>query len=96
MTVVDVGAVVSRHPNVSTSVVARTGRLVVERLQRFDGSDGPPGPRDHAGASAAALVWYLPDGVVDEGITETVTVYNPDRPAGRGRRRGHLRADRGP
>ena len=38
---IDVGAVVSRHPQVSASIVARTGRLVVERLQSFDGTDGP-------------------------------------------------------
>jgi hypothetical protein len=82
VTVVDVGAVVSRHPNVSTSVVARSGRLVVERLQRFDGSDGPAGMAVTPAAPSAAEVWHLPDGLVAEGISEVVTVYNPtDRPA---------------
>ena len=74
---VDVGAVVSRHPNVATSIVARSGRLVVDRLQSFDGSDGPAGLAVTPAAPAPALVWNLPDGVVGEGISEIVTVYNP-------------------
>lgn len=80
--VIDVGAVVSRHPIVSASVTARTGRLVVDRIQRFDGSDGPAGLALTPAAPAASLVWELPDGAVAEGDVEVVTVYNPtDTPA---------------
>lgn len=74
---VDIGAVVSRHPNVSTSIVARSGRLVVDRIQRFDGSDGPAGLALTPAAPAPSLLWYLPDGLVAEGIDEIITVYNP-------------------
>jgi hypothetical protein len=82
VTVVDIGEVVSRHPNVATSIVARAGRLVVERLQRFDGSDGPAGVAVTPAAPEPAPVWYLPDGLVGEGLREIVSVYNPtDDPA---------------
>lgn len=74
---VDVGAVVSRHANVSTSVVARSGRLVVERLQRFDATGGAAGLALTGAAPNPALVWSLPEGVVGEGTTETITVFNP-------------------
>ena len=76
---VDVGAVVSRHAHVSASIVARSGRLVVDRLQTYDGSD----PANAAGlaltpaAPAPALVWNLPDGRYIDGVREFVNVYNP-------------------
>jgi hypothetical protein len=77
--VVDVGAIVSRHPQVSTSIVARAGRLVVERLQTFDGTDpaNPAGLALTPAAPSPALVWNMPDGRYVDGITETITVYNP-------------------
>ena len=82
VTVVDIGEIISLHPNVSTTIVARAGRLVVERLQSFDGSDGPAGIAVTPAAPEPAPVWHFPDGLVDEGITEVVTVYNPtDDPA---------------
>jgi len=74
---VDVGAVVSRHPNVATSIIARTGRLVVDRIQRFDGTDGPAGLDLTGAAASSALVWHFPEGFLDEDVSEVVTVYNP-------------------
>jgi hypothetical protein len=75
---VDVGEVVSRHANVSASIVARTGRFVADRIQRFDGSgDGPAGLALTGAARAPASVWRFPDGRVDEGVGEVVTVFNP-------------------
>lgn len=75
---VDLCAVdVCRHEQVAASIVARSGRLVVDRIQTFDGSDGPAGLAVTAGAPAPALVWHLPDGFKTDGLTETVTVYNP-------------------
>ena len=79
--VVDFG-VNFRYDNVSVSIVARSGRLVVERLQSFDGSDGPAGLAVTPAAPEPSPVWHLPDGLAAEGITEIVTVYNPtDEPA---------------
>ena len=80
--VVDVGSAVQRHPQVSLTVQARSGRLVVDRIQSFDGSGGVEGLGLTPGAPAAAPVWHFPDGFKTEGLVEVVTVYNPsDRPA---------------
>jgi hypothetical protein len=79
---VDVGSAVQRHPQVSLTVAARTGRLVVDRIQTYDGSAGISGLAITPGAPAAALLWHFPDGFKTEGLQETVTVYNPtDRQA---------------
>jgi hypothetical protein len=58
-------------------VVARSGRLVVDRIQSFDGSDGPAGLDLTAAAPATAEVWSFPDGLTSDDVTEVVTVYNP-------------------
>jgi hypothetical protein len=79
---VDISPVVARHANVSAEIVARTGRLVVERVQTFDGSAGPAGMDVTLGAPRPAEAWYFPDGQIAEGITEVFTVFNPgDAPA---------------
>jgi Family of unknown function (DUF5719) len=73
---------VSRRVHVAATVVARTGRLVVNRLLQLDGSEGPRGLEVATGASRAAEHWLFPDGVVAEGIDESFVVYNPsDTPA---------------
>jgi hypothetical protein len=79
---VDVGAAVQRHPQVSLTVAARSGRLVVDRLQTFDGSAGPEGLALTPAAPEPAALWYFPDGRKVEGRTDVLTVYNPtDQPA---------------
>lgn len=85
LVVEDIGTegIVSRHEHVSVSVVARTGRLVVNRLLDLDGSEdaegnvAPQGLDVAAGAPLAADAWYFPDGIVAEGVEETFVVYNP-------------------
>jgi hypothetical protein len=74
---VDVGSVVSYHDQVSLSVTARTGRLVVDRIQTFDGTNGPAGLALTPAAPSPARLWYFPDGFRTDGLVETVTVYNP-------------------
>jgi hypothetical protein len=73
----DIGEVVTRREHVSTSIVARTGRLVVDRIQTFDGSEGRRGLTVSLGAPAPTGAWFFPDGVVGEGINERFVVYNP-------------------
>jgi hypothetical protein len=79
MAVIDVGASAGRHEQLGAIVRARSGRLVVDRLQSFDGSD----PNHPAGAAAtlaaprAASVWAFAEGLVDVGIIEVYTVLNP-------------------
>ena len=80
--VVDVGSAVQRHPQVALTVQARSGRLVVDRIQRFDGSAGVEGLGLTPGAPAVAPLWSFPDGFKTAGVVEVVTVYNPtDRQA---------------
>jgi hypothetical protein len=80
--VVDVGTAIERHPQVALTVQTRTGRLVVDRIQTFDGSGGVEGLGLTPGAPAAAPLWHFPDGFKTEGLVEVVTVYNPsDRQA---------------
>ena len=74
---VDVGSAVQRHPQVALTVRARSGRLVVDRIQSFDGSNGVEGLGLTPAAPAAAAVWHFPDGFKTEGLSEVVTVYNP-------------------
>jgi hypothetical protein len=72
-----IGDFVTRRQHVSASVVARSGRLVVDRIMVFDGSEGRTGLDVALGASEPAEVWYSPDGVVAESISERFVVYNP-------------------
>ena len=87
LVVEDIGDVVPRHEHVSVAVVARSGRLVVNRLLELDGEedvDGNVGPRGldvSAGAALPALTWFFPDGIVTEGVGETYVVYNPNETA---------------
>lgn len=75
--VVAVGDYAQRRQQVTTTVTARTGRLVVDRLQTFDGSAGRKGIALSLGAESTGTVWYLPEGLVTEGITERYQVFNP-------------------
>jgi hypothetical protein len=84
VSVVEVSGIAGRHEQVSTEVRARSGRLVVDRLQAFDGTDPahPKGAAATLGAPELASAWTFPEGLVAEGINETYTVLNPsDRPA---------------
>ena len=77
LVVEDIGELVTRRDHVSVSIVARSGRLVVNRLLDLDGSEGSRGLDVSAGAPRPATTWYFPDGVVAEGVRETFVVYNP-------------------
>lgn len=77
LVVEDIGEQVTRRNHVSVSVVARSGRIVVNRLLDLDGSEGPRGLEVSAGAPVPATTWYFPDGVVADGVRETFVVYNP-------------------
>lgn len=74
---VDVGDDVAREPQVSATLRTRTGRVVAERLQEFDGSQGPEGLAVALGVPEAATAWAFPDGAVDDSHTERIVIYNP-------------------
>ena len=75
----DVGEDVTRKGHVSTTVRARSGSLVVERLQSFDGSSGSR----IRGLSVALATpepleaWGFATGVIGDGNREWIVLYNP-------------------
>jgi hypothetical protein len=67
----------TRRTQVSAQVTVRGGRLIVDRVQTFDGTDARSGITLGLGAPAPADVWVFPDGLVGAGLQEQVVVYNP-------------------
>jgi hypothetical protein len=79
---VDLTQKVRRQAHVSTSVRARAGRLVMGRIQTYDGTGGPKGLDVALAAPSPAEQWWFPDGLKGAGIVEQYHVYNPtERPA---------------
>lgn len=77
LVVVNVGDHVRREPAVSTSILARSGRLVVGKV----GRRAEPGQRGMVaglGAAAVAETWRFPEGVVGGGVVERFHLYNPN------------------
>jgi len=75
----DISNAVPRIEQLAGTVSVRTGRVVVDRLQSFDGSDPnhPPGLAATLGAPAPSPVWTFGTGEVADGLNETITVMNP-------------------
>ncbi|HVF32891.1 MAG TPA: DUF5719 family protein [Acidimicrobiales bacterium] len=66
---------VRRRLNVSTTAVARSGRIVVDRLQLRGGA--VKGISLALGAPSPGRRWYFPEGFVSDGIGERYHLYNP-------------------
>ena len=83
LVVLDVGTAAGRHEQVSTEVLARSGRLVVDRLQSFDGTDPnhPLGAAVTLAAAQPSTVAMFPEGLVSDGLDETFTILNPGEQA---------------
>lgn len=79
LTSINVGDFVQRRESVSVTLTARTGRLVVGRVQSFDGSNGREGVSVMLGAAALGPLWYFPQGLVADGHDERFHIYNPGR-----------------
>lgn len=86
--VADVSAEATRRPQVSATVTARTGRVVAERVQVADGSEGLEGQPLRQGLAVDLgtpvpdQIWVHPDGRLSDGRRQSVVVYNPsDEPA---------------
>jgi hypothetical protein len=77
MTAINVGEFVQRRESVAVRINARTGRLVVARLQLFDGSVGRKGVSVALGVPSPAPEWYFADGLAADGLAERFQVYNP-------------------
>ena len=81
LSIIDVGTVAGRHDHVAAQVVARRGRIVVDRLQTFDGSaEGRPAAvAATVAAPATAAAWVFPQGYVADGLRETYALFNPNK-----------------
>ena len=62
---------------VSAQVRVRGGRLVVDRIQSFDGTDGRAGLTLALGVTRPGLSWAFPTGETGPGLAEQVVVFNP-------------------
>jgi hypothetical protein len=93
---VEVNAYVARRSEVAATVTARTGRIVVDRVQLYDGSgdpvttgtgdaavvtDPPRGIVSTAALPEPAPRWFFPGAVRREGGRTQVAVANPGRRA---------------
>lgn len=74
---VDLGDDVTRRQEVAATITARTGRIVVDRIVRLDGADGPRGLTVQPGVPEAQQTWVYADGFVSETVREKFVVYNP-------------------
>ena len=76
-TFVNVQDIVRRRAVVAASVVARTGRLVVDRIQLFDATAGRAGVSLAVAAARGDTTWRFPDGLFQFGLAEQWHIYNP-------------------
>lgn len=79
LVVVDAGTSAGRHEGVAANVVTRSGRVVVDRLQGYDGSDRtrPKGGSSTLGAPSLGTAWAFAEGFVSDTVQETYVVSNP-------------------
>ena len=75
--VIDVTEHVSRADMVSAQIKVTVGRLVVERLQTFDGELGPKGAALTLGVATPQPDWYFPAGRVLPDGDHQLVIYNP-------------------
>ncbi|MEZ5143873.1 MAG: DUF5719 family protein [Acidimicrobiales bacterium] len=83
---VDITDVVTVRNEVAASVAVRTGRVVVDQVQVWNGTDGQPrGIGLMLGATAPTATWAFPGGaqlVESSDVNESYVLYNPgDSPA---------------
>lgn len=79
------------RPELATKVTARTGRIVVDRVQTYDGTgdtvtgtgadpvatDAPTGLAATAAIGTTATRWFFPAGINSPGTRTQLAVYNP-------------------
>ncbi|NNC79122.1 MAG: hypothetical protein HKN94_03120 [Acidimicrobiales bacterium] len=75
---IEIGDVVAAADSISGFVRARSGRVVVEAIQSFDGSGAPLGLSVIAGAPASAESWFFPGVTPGLGPARIVVVNTSD------------------
>lgn len=74
--VIDLGAVASRREQFTARVRSRSGQVVAEVVQTFDGSKGPRGLQIAAGIPSRHRSWVFAGGFTGAGVTERLVVQN--------------------
>ena len=73
--VVNVGDHVRRRAHISMTAVARSGRIVIDRIQLRNGTN--KGMSLALAATSPGTTWYFPEGLVADGVGESFHLYNP-------------------
>jgi hypothetical protein len=73
--VVSVGEHVRRRAHIATTAVARSGRVVIDRIQQRNGA--VKGLSLALAAPSPGSTWYFAEGFVGDGVGEQIHVYNP-------------------
>lgn len=73
---IDLGDDVTRRNEVAGTIVARSGRVVVDRILRVNG-DGDRGLTVQLGVPEPQTTWAFPDGFTSDVVREEFAVYNP-------------------
>jgi hypothetical protein len=89
---VDLGDDVTRADQVAATFRVRSGRVVAERLEQYDGSLGPEGLALTLGTPTAGTAWVFPDG--EASATSPATPAPEDRPDPRGDRTALVTTER--
>jgi hypothetical protein len=74
--IVDVGLHVRRRDRIAATVTARSGRLVVDRIQMRAAST-PKGLSLALAAPSPGKQWWFADGLAADGVVERFSIYNP-------------------
>ncbi len=75
--VVDLGTVIAAEDVVSTTITVSQGLVVAERLQVFDGTNGPSGSSIQLGTPGSSLERWFPAGRVHRAGDTLLMVANP-------------------
>jgi hypothetical protein len=75
--IIELGEHVPREEVVAAAITTVRGRLVVERLQTFNGELGPEGAALQLGVPGPATSWMLPAGRIHAAGDDRVIVFNP-------------------
>lgn len=62
---------------VGMSVRANRGRVIAWRVMTTDGEDRPEGTQYTLGATTPADTWHFPEGALEEGVDERISLLNP-------------------
>lgn len=76
--VLDVGLENTVRAQSAMSIIARSGRVVVERIQEFGSEQGPRGLTLGLGGAEPALQWTFPAGRSLDGAGESYVIFNPN------------------